>query len=142
MPTEKNNIYTSLEDNSEWIKRELLDLGWGNEIGYCRLPLLSFDKLFELSIKSNKKGRKTLTEDDYNLYGSLALLLFDYHDLFLDKIEEISDDNKIISKLHDDYFKLLKNQIFSWKQYKLNKTELDRWKKIFDKLKVNLSNNL
>lgn len=92
-----DNIYIRKEDNSEWSACELYDFGWGGEIGFYRLPRLTFEELFELA---------TTTKDDDNLYGAAAMILNNHSDELLEKLELIIQNKdkkkykKLFSALH------------------------------------------
>ena len=32
-----DNIFIDLRDNSEWLKKDLYDFGWGNEYGFYKI---------------------------------------------------------------------------------------------------------
>ena len=89
----KDDLFYFKEDGSTWQKRELADIGWGNENGLCRLPMLSFDKLINLAFIETKKERKGVknffnsffkkreshtTDETYNFWGAISVLLSDH----------------------------------------------------------------
>lgn len=89
--TEDNNVYVSNSDGANWAKIDLYDFGWGNEIGFMRLPKLSFEQLFYLLEHS------TL---DSNKYGASHIILKDYsYDLL----------NYLLVKLNDSSFKVTRS---------------------------------
>lgn len=46
--TDDEHLCIDPVDDSVWKRTELYDFGWGDEIGYERLPHLSFKELFHL----------------------------------------------------------------------------------------------
>lgn len=127
-------------DHSIWEKKELLDLGWGNENGFYKTPLLGFDDLNKLVLEFsyNKKNNNI---DTINFYGALAILLQRYPILFLDKVEEYDLKDKFDSKKDRDFFELVKLNIQPKISLEIatrnkNYTEVEqikRWQKIFNK---------
>lgn len=75
-----NGIYLWPEDKSVWKERKLLDLGYGRENGLVRQPELQFEQLLALVFDKNVNNSKDGT---YNYWGSLATLIDDYPDDFL-----------------------------------------------------------
>ena len=82
-----NNQYV-YTDGSLWESKELLDLGWGNEKGLIRLPLPDYDKLLLLAFQPIKE-QKTVSDEHYNVWGALSILLEKYPLFFLKYILEI-----------------------------------------------------
>ena len=68
------------EDNSKWKPCSLYDFGWGNEIGYYRIPLPGFAELLQISIESN---------DSDDMYGAAAIILEKYPNDLLEYCEEL-----------------------------------------------------
>lgn len=96
---ESNSNFAILpEDGSRWVKRQLYDFGWGQENGYCRLPLLNFDELIDLLLKNDN------VEDSY---GAAALII-DLHPLKLLEYCEKIISNKELERLLfiNNYFHL------------------------------------
>lgn len=71
----EGNLYLSVVDNSVWKERKLYDLGYGREIGFYRMPELTFDELIKLAFV---KLDKEINEKTYNYWGSLSVLLDDH----------------------------------------------------------------
>lgn len=94
----EDGLYSYSLDGSFWKERYLADMGWGRERGLYRLPELNFEQLISLvlirpiSAKTKWYHKKTEEEikrekDDYhNFWGSLAVLLDDYCDKFVEYI--------------------------------------------------------
>ena len=76
-------IYT---DGSLWESKELLDLGWGNEKGLIRIPLPNYDQLLSLVFQPIEE-QKTVSDEQYNIWGALSILLEKYPLDFLQYIE-------------------------------------------------------
>ena len=57
--TEQENIFIDLKDSSKWEKRHLIDLGWGLEVAFCKLPYLSFEELLKLSFYADPTKKTT-----------------------------------------------------------------------------------
>lgn len=133
-------LITDRIDYSIWEKKELIDLGWGNENGFYKTPLPGFDDLSKLvfEFSYNKKNNNI---DTINFYGALAILLQRYPVLLLDKVEEHDLKGKFDSKKDRDFFELVKLNIQPKISLEIasrnkNKTEIEhikRWQKIFSK---------
>lgn len=108
----EEGIYKNTLDNSLWIERNLLDLGWGREIGLCRTPLLSFEKLLELVFTFFDDNSKKISDEQYNFWGALSILLDDYPIEFLDVIENKIKGNTISIKNNGYLFHLLNKELF------------------------------
>ena len=67
--TEKEGIYVYSVDDSEWVKKEGIDLGWGREIEFYKLPYLSFAELISIFL---------LKKYDDDFYGALGELIYNY----------------------------------------------------------------
>ena len=92
-----NNQYVDT-DGSLWESKELLDLGWGNEKGLIRLPLPDYDKLLLLAFQPIKE-QKNVSDEQYNSWGALSILLEKYTLDFLKYIEERINDTNFVRKL-------------------------------------------
>lgn len=64
-------------DNTMWKSMELYDFGWGNEFGYCKMPMPSFETLYALLFSSC----------DEDKYGAAAVILASYPYQLLEKCE-------------------------------------------------------
>ena len=45
-----DRTYLCPKDNSLWVQMDLYDFGWGREYGFCKIPMLDFEQLFDLLI--------------------------------------------------------------------------------------------
>lgn len=85
-----DNTLISEIDNSIWKARDLYDLGWGREKGFCKVPIPSFEDLFNMAF--------TITNDSYqsqfNYWGSLSVLLDDYCNELVNRISFEYKKNK------------------------------------------------
>lgn len=61
--------FIRIDDGSEWIPCQLYDLGWGNENGFYKVPLGSFEELIQLVLSDN---------DMEDSYGAAAMILSCY----------------------------------------------------------------
>ena len=73
-------------DNSKWVRTHLYDFGGGSENGYYRVPLPSFDTLWELALHSSDKADK---------YGAAAVILDRYSDELLCRCELYMNDSAL-----------------------------------------------
>ena len=87
-------------DNSRWMRCSSYDLGWGNEIGYYRVPLPCFSELLQILIESN---------DFDDIYGAAAIIIEKYPNDLLRYCEELftppvnkDSAKKLIKVLHLD----------------------------------------
>ena len=90
------DIYLLVEDNSMWKERKLYDLGYGKEIGFFRMPELSFDELINLTfvILDKETNEKT-----YNYWGALSVLLDDYCEKLINYVtDNILNDSVLVIK--------------------------------------------
>ncbi len=72
---EENGKYILKEDNSEWMMKNLYDLGWGKENGFCRLPLGNFEFLLNLVLSDR---------DNEDSYGAAAII----EELYMDALKK------------------------------------------------------
>ena len=124
MNTEHENLFINPKDNSRWEKRYLIDFGWGLEIAFCKLPLLSFDKLLELSFYTKLK-EKTV---DY--YGAIGVLLNDYPHEFLNFTEKLLVNKEDSLEKHKDFYHIVRMQM----RYE-DKTIISKWQMLFEQTK-------
>ncbi len=90
-----DDLYKDKEGNY-WENTGSFDFGWGEEIGYSRLPKLSFADNFLLLLKS---------KSDNNFYGAAAYLLkYDCEKLF-DYLSDSDTVNILILKYGRRYIK-------------------------------------
>lgn len=111
-----NNQYV-YTDGSLWESKELLDLGWGNEKGLIRLPLPDYDKLLLLAFQPIKE-QKTVSDEQYNVWGALSILLEKYPLVFLKHIEDRINDTNFVRKLLPRY--PLIDRILYWNESKIH----------------------
>lgn len=106
-----DKTYVLLEDSSLWEYRKLLDLGWGKEHGFFRVPLLSVDNLFKYAFDFGDDKLKFVNNDLYNFYGSLAVLMDDFASSLILEIKQryiqnrfkISDNRFMIKQLNSEF---------------------------------------
>lgn len=127
----ENEAYNPL-DGSTWRKTELYDFGWGNENGFYRLPLLGFDKLFDLVLNS---------KNEEDRYGAAAMILKVYGDKLLEKCEMLISDSKRsaefckVAKVFQLQYPFNRGSIDK-KTYDQVQNDYERWKKIAEKAKL------
>jgi len=97
VPAAKGGLYIDPSDNSLWQFRLLYDFGWGQEIGYYRLPMPDFETLVEIILHSVNETDK---------YGAAAVILEDYPDQLLEKCMEIMA-TAISAQPYLEFFKIL-----------------------------------
>lgn len=81
-----DNTYILEEDMSKWGYCKLLDLGWGKEHGFFRMPLLTFDRLLQHVFDFDDEKLKIVTDEVYNFYGALSVLSQNYASCFIQEI--------------------------------------------------------
>ena len=64
----KDGKYIRPEDNTEWCER-MFDFGWGDELGFYKIPLGSFDELMTLVLNG---------VDAEDSYAAAAIILEDF----------------------------------------------------------------
>ena len=78
---EKDGRFFRESDNSEWIKCNLYDKGWGYENGFYRLPLGDFYELINI----------VLTGEAEDSLGAAAIIMDRYNDELKDFLIELLD---------------------------------------------------
>ena len=95
---EKDGRFFRESDNSEWVKCQLYDYGWGDENGFYKLPLGDFYELINI----------VLTGEKEDSFGAAAIIMDRYNDelkVFLIELMDKNPSNKS-KKLLFDTFKL------------------------------------
>jgi hypothetical protein len=116
------NLIIDPKDGSQWIKRHLIDLGWGLEVAFCRLPYPTFDELLVMSIYSNSNNKSA------DFYCALGILINDYSLRFLDFTERLFDSNHDLHK-YIGFYQVVKTQI-----HHHDETINKRWQVIFERV--------
>lgn len=106
--TESPNIFVNPKDGTQWEKRDLIDFGWGIEVTFCKLPYLPFNELLELSFYKKNISKRIV---DFDFYGSIGILLYDYPYELLDFTEKILVDRKNSFKFHKEFFRTVRTQM-------------------------------
>lgn len=122
--SEQDNVYIDPNDNSKWEKRNLIDLGWGLEVAFCKLPYPSFNELLHLSLYANSKEKKA------GYYCSIGLLLHDYASEFFDFTQNILANGKYSLQDHKHFYSIVRTQMIY-----LDKIMKVKWEVIFDQYK-------
>ena len=123
---DNSDTFVRLNDNSQWKKRPLYDYGWGEENGYYKVPMPSFDELVSIILQSKN-------EDDK--YGAAAVILDDFCDELMEKCFEIFEDGKDVKK-YFEFFRILKLQnpinrsSIIGKHYSEVSKDFEKWKTI------------
>lgn len=81
-----DNINVSITDGSKWLKIDSHDFGWGSEIGFMRLPKLSFEELMSLLEHSPL---------DVNKYGAASVILSEHHQELFDYLQDKMTENSL-----------------------------------------------
>lgn len=107
----KPNKYCLVEDGSFWEHRKMVDLGWGSEDGYCRLPIPDYDELlsFVLNFDKQKKYRH-VSDEEHNFYGSLSVLLYDYTMRFFNDLEKLLVTERFDYELNMQMIKIINRE--------------------------------
>lgn len=75
----ESGMYYQKKTNTTWQKVLLYDTGWGQPSGYERLPVLTFDSLMLLALKSDSNSTKLKPfESESNKYGAIAIIMERY----------------------------------------------------------------
>lgn len=126
IPTNEDDTFIMPSDNSLWKKRNLYDFGWGQENGYYRLALPSFEELVDIILSSDCNDNK---------YGAAAVILEDFCDELLIKAQELLKDEKNIRR-YIQFFKILQLEIpinrsdILGKSYNEISENYEKWKDI------------
>lgn len=119
MYSEHENIFIDPRDNSYWVKRYLIDLGWGLEVAFCRLPLPTFDELLQMSLYADYNNKSEA------FYCALGILINDYSKEFLDYTEWLLENNHSMQRYLEVY-QIVKTHI-NYDDETLNK----KWQVVF-----------
>lgn len=103
--TAQDNIFVDLKDNSKWEKRHLIDLGWGLEVAFCKLPYLSFEELLKLSFYADPTKKTT------DFLCSIGVLLNDYSYEILNFTEKFLTDSKNSLLDYKEFYHLIRTQM-------------------------------
>lgn len=128
---QKQDIFVDLKDNSQWIKLDLYNFGWGNEVGFMRLPKLNFEQLWGLLLNSSIEENK---------YGSAFLIESEYPDELLNFLIELFNNTSQISKSMKEAFKILKlDEVRNrsgvlGKSYNEIQNDFNKWKVISERI--------
>ena len=114
------------KDGSIWEKAKLYDFGWGEENGFYRVPLPTFDTLFDIVLHSN---------DQEDRYGAAAIILKRSPEELLSRCETIIGDptKKKESKILVDVFGLdrpINRSPITGKTYQQISDDYNRWGRI------------
>lgn len=94
------SIFTNKDDNSQWVRQESYDFGWGNENGFMRLPELNFEQLWYLLNNSAIQD---------NMYGSAFIIEERYPDKLLEVLKNIFEYNQhVVDESLKKVLKILK----------------------------------
>ena len=94
-----------------------MDLGWGNEKGLIRIPLPNYDQLLSLVFQPIEE-QKTVSDEQYNIWGALSILLEKYPLDFLQYIEAQIHDASFL-QIFLPIFPLI-DRILCWDEGKLH----------------------
>lgn len=127
-----DELFMYNKDKSLWKKRYLLDLGYGKEIGLVRMPELAFDQLISLVLVEYSG---IVSEETYNFWGALSILVDDYCLDFLELLIKTFSKNDLLLKhkfiydylncelnLNDDFLRKLSDErvtecCHKWRHY-------------------------
>ena len=118
-------LYT---DGSLWMQRRLISLGWGREEGLCRLPIPDYETLLLLAFAPIKKAKRRISDDEYNVWGALSVLIDDYPLEFLKYIEKNLNNEEFLQKLLSRYE--LMNGMLYWNEKKIYQLLKEEDKKV------------
>ena len=120
----ENNQYV-YTDGSLWETKKLLDLGWGPENGLIRVPLPNYEKLLFLVFQPVKESR-TISDEQYNMWGALCILLEKYPMDFLNHIENNINNSDFAKRFLPIYE--LSDRILCWDVTKIHLLSQDEQK--------------
>ncbi len=90
------NIYVDNETGTRWKKCLLYDTGWGQPVGFEKLPELEFDDLIKLALLSDRATTKlSVKEEESNKYGSIAVIMERHINELIDFLSRNLDNNKL-----------------------------------------------
>ena len=137
-----DGTYVLEEDMSIWGYRKLLDLGWGKEHGFFRVPMLSFDKLLQCVFDFDDEKIKIITVEVYNFFGALSVLIEDYASSFIQEIRRRFNEGKFnlkTNKFMIDYVNAefdIDNQLIQRLKDKDIAKNCILWKKVYNEIKL------
>ena len=121
-----NGFAKNLLDGSVWQKTKLFDYGWGQENGYCKIPLPDYPELFSIVLSEN---------DEEDVYGAAAIIERDYPEKLLEQCENMIKDStrkkdlKKISRVFQLDYPINRCPIIG-KSHSDIMSDSERWKKI------------
>lgn len=118
-------LYT---DGSLWEQRKLMSLGWGREEGLCRLPVPDGETLLLLAFAPIQKGKRRISDDEYNVWGALSILIEDHPLEFLQYVEDRLDHEVFLPKLLSRY-ELIDGMLY-WDEKKIHRLAKEEDKKV------------
>lgn len=75
-PTFFKNIYIDNVTGTKWRKCLLFNTGWGQPVGFEKLPELNFDDLIKLALLSDHVTTElSVQEEESNKYGAIAVIM-------------------------------------------------------------------
>ena len=80
---EKDGRFFRESDNSEWVKCQLYDHGWGDENGFYKLPLGDFYELINI----------VLTGEKEDSFGAASIIMNRYNDELKDFLLELTNQS-------------------------------------------------
>jgi len=131
----QEDIYVYQQDNSLWKPIQLYDLGWGKENGYYRLPMLTFQQLFNLLV---------ISDNQENKYGAAAVIMDNYNDELFETCIKLFSKNINLTK-YINVFKILQLDLPLNRSSILNKNyseieaDYKRWNGLTEKVKSIIS---
>jgi hypothetical protein len=67
------------KSGTKWVECLLYNTGWGQPVGFERLPKLKFEDLLKLALTSDYKTTTlTVNEEESNKYGAIAVIMERY----------------------------------------------------------------
>lgn len=95
-----DGTYYHEEDQSYWVSKSLYNLGYGKENGFCKLPMLEFEKLIAFAFDDNVDNSDIVCV--MNHWGAISVLTDDYYEKTKAYIMQMSkQDDKFMQKYDD-----------------------------------------
>lgn len=95
-----DGTYYREEDQSNWISKPLYDLGYGRENGFCKLPMLDFEKLIVLAFDDNVDHSDIVCV--MNNWGAISVLADDYYEKTKEYIVRMAKQDQNFRKKYED----------------------------------------
>lgn len=145
------NIYIDNETGTKWRRCTLYNTGWGQSVGFERLPELEFNDLIKLVLLSNHETTKLSVQgEESNKYGAIAVIMERHINELIDFLSRnLENDNLFGDELYRHNLSLFcfdarasdTNGGIGTKSYEDVLNQYQKWRDISVQVKEKIYNN-